>query len=130
MSEQVSVFAEAARHHAVLKNGRPRLNTLLIARGWMHSGRSMDARAWMHSGRISSKPEPVTERGRAFLWHMHRERHLGVVHEARAKALDLLIGSHSTEGNLCKCLIVEGPARQQAYPASLHYMFKWHCIVL
>jgi len=35
--------------------------------------------------------------------------YLGKVHEARAKALDLLIGSDCTEGNLPKALLMEGP---------------------
>ena len=39
--------------------------------------------------------------------------HLGVVHEAGAKALDLLIGSHGTEGDLRKGLLVERPASSQ-----------------
>ena len=44
--------------------------------------------------------------------------HLGVVHEACAKALDLLIGSDCTEGNLPKALLVEGPIGDPAYHIS------------
>lgn len=52
-------------------------------------------------------------------WHCSKY-HLGVVHETSAEALDLLIGSDCTEGDLPKALLVEGavcdPAHHVSFP--------------
>ena len=53
-------------------------------------------------------------------WDVTLDRaHLGEVHETCAKALDLLIGSHCTEGNLSKALLMEGAVSDATHNIAL-----------
>ena len=62
--------------------------------------------------------------------NVHRLAHLGVVHEPRAEALDLLVGRHGAEGDLPEPLAVERAVRHACSQPGTVWVLVWELVAL